>query len=454
MGKFFVFLFVTLSLINAYGDTKETDYFSGGMKAYKNNNYKKALEFFKKAYDIGNSKGCYELGAMYQNGEGVGKNYQKAIEFYSKACELGEGKGCTNLGYMYDFGLGVKEDDQKAAELYSKGCKLGDGLGCYNSGVMYQNGKGVGKNYQKAVELYSRACKLGKGGGCTNLGYMYEDGLGVEKNYQKAIELYSKGCRLGNGLGCNNLGVMYAKGKGVIKDDREAVKLYLKACSLGNALGCSNLAYRFYNGQTVERDFETAIFLWERACELGYKVSCQKVKEVENELKKRPSFFGLKVGFTTEEEFKKIVKDKGWKIEKAGHRIVKDDISNPNVTGYVVSGIPLEKISSAYFWFFKGKLMKIEYRLSESKDKSTFYTYYDLLRNKYGNPDSYTKPHLADGKAVWNIGGVEIKLFSPWVSEITYLTYTDLYLSSLADKSDREIYKEETKKEAKPLEGI
>ena len=98
--------------------------------------------------------------------------------------------------------------------------------------------------------------------------------------------------------------------------------------------------------------------------------------------------------------------------------------------------------------------MRIEYRLSESMNKSSFYTYYDLLKNKYGNPNTYVKPYLANGKAIWNIGGVEIKLYSPWVTGITYLTYTDPSLYSQANESDREIYQQETKHKAKLLEGI
>jgi hypothetical protein len=42
-----------------------------------------------------------------------------AVEFYQKACGLNYGGGCFNLGLMYSNGEGVKQDDFKAVELKS-----------------------------------------------------------------------------------------------------------------------------------------------------------------------------------------------------------------------------------------------------------------------------------------------------------------------------------------------
>ena len=43
---------------------------------------------------MGDAAGCSVLGDLYYNGEGVKQDYKKASEFYSKACEMGEAKGC------------------------------------------------------------------------------------------------------------------------------------------------------------------------------------------------------------------------------------------------------------------------------------------------------------------------------------------------------------------------
>ncbi len=167
-----------------------------------------------------------------------------------------------------------------------------------------------------------------------------------------------------------------------------------------------------------------------------------------------PKPFGLEVGKTTEEEFKKFIARKGWDVVASGYRIIRDNITNPNITGYKVKGLPLEKLDSAYFWFYKGKLMKIDYRLSEDMAKSTFKTYYDLLVKKYGSPVRYRPPNLQDGEAVWNIRGVKILLYVPWVSSTTYLQYIDPELNRKADISDREVYRKITARKAKNNQGI
>ncbi len=179
------------------------------------------------------------------------------------------------------------------------------------------------------------------------------------------------------------------------------------------------------------------------------QVSQSSQKSVE-----APAPYGLKVGHTTIEEFKNLVKKNGWVIADQGYRTIKGDIYNKEVAGFLVRGIPLDKLEEAYFWFFKGKLMQIDYRLREDMAKTTFNTYYDLLKNKYGTPAIFQRPQLSDGKAIWKVAGVVIELYCPWVTTTTYLTYTDPYLYEKARKSDEKLYKEATKKKAKSLPGI
>ena len=56
----------------------------------------------KKACDSGNMRGCYNLGVMYTNGNGVEKDLGKAVELFKKACDGGDMDGCRNLGIMYE----------------------------------------------------------------------------------------------------------------------------------------------------------------------------------------------------------------------------------------------------------------------------------------------------------------------------------------------------------------
>ena len=123
---------------------------------------KRILVLLVVLFSIGFSKDLTELGnEAYDKGD-----YQKAAELYQKACDSGETMGCFTLGFLYLNGQGVKQDYQKATELYQKACDGGDAKGCFNLGVLYHNGQGVNQDYQKAAQLYQKACDEGEAMGC------------------------------------------------------------------------------------------------------------------------------------------------------------------------------------------------------------------------------------------------------------------------------------------------
>ena len=56
-----------------------------GVEYYNKENYAEAVKWFRKAADQGYARGLYNLGVLYENGQGVTKNYQTAKEWYQKA---------------------------------------------------------------------------------------------------------------------------------------------------------------------------------------------------------------------------------------------------------------------------------------------------------------------------------------------------------------------------------
>ena len=112
----------------------------------------------KKACDSGNMRGCFNLGVMYTNGDGVEKDFSKAAQLFKKACDGGDMLGCVKLGIMYADGDGVEKNEQKAAELYKKACDGGNMHGCRNLGVMYEKGNGAEKDQIKQMIYINKVC--------------------------------------------------------------------------------------------------------------------------------------------------------------------------------------------------------------------------------------------------------------------------------------------------------
>ncbi len=167
--------------------------------------------------------------------------YAEARLHYSEACNGGEPKGCTDLGALYDNGQGVPQDYAEARRLYKQGCDGGQPRGCTDLGFLYEKGQGGTQDYSEARRLYKQGCDGGNLFGCTNLGFLYEKGQGVTQDYAEARRLYKQGCDGGNADGCNNLGTLYHNGQGVTQDYAEARRLYTQACDSGEKVACENL---------------------------------------------------------------------------------------------------------------------------------------------------------------------------------------------------------------------
>jgi len=169
--KMIILTILTIASSNVL--SADTDITDDGVKAYRLGDKIKAKDLYTKACDGGEMNGCFNLGVMYDNGDGVKENTIKAKELFGKACDGGEMNGCYELGLMYNFGDGVKENKIKAKDLYTKACDGGDIRGCSNLGRMYfygdgvrQNKNGVRQNKIKAKEFFGKACDGGEMFGC------------------------------------------------------------------------------------------------------------------------------------------------------------------------------------------------------------------------------------------------------------------------------------------------
>ena len=139
-----------------------------------------------------------------------------------------------NLGMMYDSGQGVVQNYQEAVKWYRLAATQGDADAQNNLGMMYYDGRGVAQNYQEALKWFRLAVAQGQRNAQTSLGWMYDEGIGVNQNYQEALKWYRLGAAQGFAEAQNNLGWMYQNAKGVTQDFQEALKLYRLAAALGN----------------------------------------------------------------------------------------------------------------------------------------------------------------------------------------------------------------------------
>ena len=69
-----------------------------------------AHKWFLKSAEQGHVGAQYNLGVLYQEGQGVDKDYKEAANWYQKSSEKGHAPSQNNLAFMYANGLGVNKD--------------------------------------------------------------------------------------------------------------------------------------------------------------------------------------------------------------------------------------------------------------------------------------------------------------------------------------------------------
>ena len=209
----------------------------------------------------GDASAQFNLGFMYDTGNGVAKDEAEAVKWYRKAADQGHAIAQFNLGLMYDNGNGVALDEAEAVKWYRKAADQGDASAQHNLGLMYGKGDGVAKDEVEAVKWFRKAADQGVANAQHNLGLRYDNGDGVAKDEAEAVKWFRKAADQGHAIAQSNLGVMYAKGNGVAQDEAEAVKWYRKAADQGLAIAQSNLGFRYANGNGVAKD-ETEAYKW------------------------------------------------------------------------------------------------------------------------------------------------------------------------------------------------
>lgn len=177
----------------------------------------------------------YVLGVCYEFGNGgAEQNVEEAVKWYQKAAEHGHLVAQTNLGACYEQGDGVEKNLPEAVKWYRKAAYGGHARAQVNLGVCYEYGSGVEKNVEEAFKWYQKAAVRNYARGQCFLAECYEHGIGTEVNIKKAFNLYKKASDRGFDRAQYYLAECYRYGKGVRENKKRAIDLYKKAAAQGN----------------------------------------------------------------------------------------------------------------------------------------------------------------------------------------------------------------------------
>jgi hypothetical protein len=153
-----VFAVLWLALSPESADAQD---FEKGLAAARAGDFAAAVSEWRPLAEDGHIEAQFNLGAVYEAGQGVPEDPAEAAGWYALAAGQGHARAQYNLGVMYADGRGVPRDDARAATWMRKAAEQDHAKAQYNLGVLYRAGRGVPKDSVQARIWFDRAAANG-----------------------------------------------------------------------------------------------------------------------------------------------------------------------------------------------------------------------------------------------------------------------------------------------------
>jgi TPR repeat protein len=98
--------------------------------------YAAKLRITRRLVEKGESWAQFNLGNMYDTGQGVAQDYTEAVKWYRLAAAQGHARAQSNLGAMYGNGEGVPQDAVKAHMWMNLAAAKGNANGSRNRDIV------------------------------------------------------------------------------------------------------------------------------------------------------------------------------------------------------------------------------------------------------------------------------------------------------------------------------
>lgn len=153
----FLLLTLLLTPVSAAAQAAYNEKYLQGWAAYETGNFTQAMQAWLPLAHQGDASAQLNLGALYDNGQGVSEDAKQAWYWYHEAAKQGKAKAQFNLGIMYATGRGIKHDASQASRWYYKAAEQGLSDAQFNLALQFSEGFGVVANAELANQWLYRA---------------------------------------------------------------------------------------------------------------------------------------------------------------------------------------------------------------------------------------------------------------------------------------------------------
>ena len=156
------------------------------------------VDIYEEEIAQGNHIAACDMATLYYTGHHGEQNFAKAVEYYKLAADAGNEMAQECLGYCYYYGRDVEVDYAKAYNYFSMGAFKGYIKSLYKIGDMYRYGYHVPKNEAQAYQIYDRClntmtdedARITGGDVMIRMADCTFGGIGTEQDLKKALRFY------------------------------------------------------------------------------------------------------------------------------------------------------------------------------------------------------------------------------------------------------------------------
>ncbi len=242
------------------------------------NDCKKAMEWYMKARDLGDTGSLPAVGEIAMEGKCKDVDMKPIADWMKKYADQDDVDACFFLAGFYTEAVGVEHNYPKAMNLLMKSADIlikhnikeneaiDELFDLYGSGNLQSNDM---ETLLKWLE--DAADKVNDAGMMAGIGFIYTNKENATKrDYTKAMTWSMRSADKGNPTGYYNVGYLYANGLGVLQDDKKGFEWIMKAAAKGDRVAMRTIADFYENGQGVARNHAKAVE-WKAKAKEGEK---------------------------------------------------------------------------------------------------------------------------------------------------------------------------------------
>ncbi len=160
--RFIYLSLLIITFLNANNAlAQDTTALEDGVAAFQASEFPQARQIFEELAIAGNKYAQFNLGLMYDLGQGVEKSDTEALKWYQMSAEQDYVNAQLNVGIFYNIGRGVEQSYEDAVYWFRKAAELGNAQAQFNLGTMYHGGKGVEQSLEDAILWFRIAASKG-----------------------------------------------------------------------------------------------------------------------------------------------------------------------------------------------------------------------------------------------------------------------------------------------------